>query len=266
MVPRRRTLTVGVTPAEHGLTTPFLDRGQFEIDRLPSAVGSIELLLDVPIDLVLVRYPLPGMELGDFLGMLRSSASASRRSSVVILAEDDRARAAAESFVGLGANKIVRLDEDPARIQLTVADVLRVAPRLETRFLARLESTGNGNGQSTPVRMDDAASPPGAESSADEQPTHGPDSHSLGVVLGLVRNTSASGLLVESEHLYRVGADLGFEITLPAGERPVRGGAEVVRHTRPERERVRGMGLRILGFAENGGDTFNAYLKSLAGH
>jgi CheY-like chemotaxis protein len=239
MVTRRRILTVGVTSDEHRHATPFLDREHFEVDRFPGPDGALELLRDVPIDIVLVRYPLPAKDMGDFLRELRSNASMSRRGSVVILSESAHATDA-QRFVGQGANKVVGLEVDPAEIQVTVAGLLQVAPRRETRFLARLETclTEAGKPQLTA---------------------------SGNVVLGLVRNTSASGLLVETEYLSPVGTVLGFEVSLPNARRPIRGEAEVVRHARPDRERLVGMGMRILGFEGSDGDAYTAYLNGHGG-
>ncbi|MCG8459604.1 MAG: PilZ domain-containing protein [Holophagales bacterium] len=225
----QRILAVGFSAIEHQHSTPFLDREGFDVDRFPRAAGALELLRTISIDVVLVRYPL-GMDLAPFLRNLREPGSASRHASLVILAEAE-ALDEAHGFIGRGANRVIGLGAEPGAVQEIVAGLLRVAPRRETRFLARLQASIEGQGSQ---------------------------------VLAVVRNTSASGMLVETEHRFDVGTVIRFELTVPASSRPVRGEAEVVRHSDPQRERVLGMGVRILSFEGDDQSVYGSYLESQA--
>lgn len=227
---RSRVLAVGLSSDEFDRVVPFLDRSSFEVDRFPGPDGALELLESVPFPVVLVRYPLPSMGLEPFLRALRGPEGSSRGASLVLLAEGDRLESA-RRWLGQGVNRVIDLRETAERLQDTVADLLHVAPRRASRFLARLEVRLNG---------------------------------SIDQVLGVVRNTSASGLLVETERGPEPGTEVDFELTLPGGERPVRGVAEVVRRTRPDREPVTGVGMRILSFAGHCGQEYAAFLARAA--
>ena len=59
-------------------------------------------------------------------------------------------------------------------------------------------------------------------------------------------NISESGLLLRSGSSLPIGDRLRFALSLPESEEPVRGLAEVIRHTRPELEGLEGTAIRFL--------------------
>lgn len=59
-------------------------------------------------------------------------------------------------------------------------------------------------------------------------------------------NISESGMLVRTNQLLLVGAEVRVAIMLPICEDPIKIKAEVVRHTNPKLETIRGVGLRFL--------------------
>ena len=61
-----------------------------------------------------------------------------------------------------------------------------------------------------------------------------------------VVNISLSGMLLDRSPLLPVSTRCRFELSLPGS--PVCGSAEVVRHSRPGRERVHGFAVRFLDF------------------
>ncbi|MEM8930896.1 MAG: PilZ domain-containing protein [Acidobacteriota bacterium] len=227
---RSRVLAVGLDSSTFERVVPFFDRASFEVDRFPGPDGALDLLTQVDFPVVVVRFPLPSLDLGSFLTALRDPASASRDAALILVAESDQI-AAAEAFLGQGVNRVVDLAQTADRLQVTLAELVEVAPRRASRFLARME-----------VRLDGG----------------------VDQVLGIVRNTSASGLLIETGRGPDPGTEIDFELTLPNGARPVRGVAEVVRRTRPEREPITGVGVRILSVAGRSGRDFAAYLADAA--
>ena len=60
---KRNVLIVGVTPEEFGQAAPFLSRGDLDVDRFPTPRGASALIKKVPFALIIVRVPLPEMEL-----------------------------------------------------------------------------------------------------------------------------------------------------------------------------------------------------------
>ncbi|MEM8932251.1 MAG: PilZ domain-containing protein [Acidobacteriota bacterium] len=227
--PSRNVLAIGVTTAEFDRLVPFLLRQSFDVDRFPRATGAADLISQVPFEMLLVRFPLPDMEVERFLTVVRRDGSPCLRSSVLILTDTDR-ELEAQRFVGLGANRTINLEASAAEIQESISSVLDVAPRKAARFLARLE-----------VRIGD----------------------SKDMFLCQTENISATGMLIRTEQRYEVGTQLEFEFTLPGDPRPMRGVSEIVRHTRSGRDSVGGIGMRFLSFSGDSQRRFHTFLQDL---
>lgn len=226
---QRNILAIGVTRDEFQQIVPFLDRDTFEVDRFPSPGGAIELVSRVPFEMLLVRYPLPEMELHTFLDAVRADGSASLSSSLLLLSSNSHAEQA-RRFIGRGANRTISLEDSPDEIQATVSSVLNVAPRKAARFLARVE-----------IKIGDASD----------------------MILCQTENISATGMLIRTAKRYDLGTELEFEFSLPNDIRPVRGIAQIVRHTMIGRDDVGGIGLRFLSFSGDSQRRFESYLRRL---
>lgn len=225
---KRRILTVGLSVEEFDLVAPCLDPDTFDVDRFPSARGALELIACHAVDVLLVRHPLPGIDIRSFLLAVRKAGSLCRRSPLLLLTLT-RHLADAKSYIGRGANRMVALDGDRQALQATVTGLLDVAPRKACRCIAQLK-----------VRV-------GREG---------------GWILCRTRNCSASGVLLETDRRVPTGTGVDFELTLPAVERPIVGRGEVTRHTLADRDPVVGMGMRFLSFA---GDSQRSFQKFLNG-
>jgi len=225
---RRNVLVIGVDPSEFGRAAPLLRREEFEVDRFPGPKGAVELIARVPFVLLVVRYPLPGMEIEAFLAEVRKQGSPCRKASLLLLASDGDLRAA-RALVGRGANRVVPLARCEKELVAAVSALSDVAPRKEARYVARLE-----------VRIDDARD----------------------VVFCQTENLSASGMLLVTDRRYRKGTRIHFELRVPGEERPVAGVAEVVRHTLHGREKVGGLGVRFVSFVGDAGRRLARHVAS----
>lgn len=225
---KRRVLAVGLPLAEFERVAPKLDREWFEVDRFPSALGALELVAACPLEVMLVRYPLPGMDLSAFLQEVRGAKSLSRHSPLVLVTTGEHVEEA-RRFLGRGANRVVSLEDTPHTILAAVGDLLEVAPRKPSHFIVQLEAKVGKSRE---------------------------------WILCRAENTSATGVLLKTDRLLPLGTQVDFEFRLPAVTRPVTGRAEVTRHTLQSRERVEGMGLRFIFFA---GNSQQAYLEFLNG-
>lgn len=226
--PNRNVLAVGVTPTEFDRMVPFLARQSFDVDRFPSAVGALELTSQVPFEMLLVRYPLPDMQIETFLQEVRRPESPCLHSSLLVLTSAEL-EAQAQRFIGMGANRTVNLEASEAEIQQSVSSVLHVAPRKAARFLARFE-----------IKIGDAKD----------------------MMICQTENLSASGMLIRTNQRYQIGTQVEFEFQIPDDSRPVRGKAEVVRHTHAGRDSVGGIGMRFVSFAGDSQHRFEQYCRN----
>jgi hypothetical protein len=227
--PSRNVLAIGVTQEEFDRLVPFLARQSFELDRFPSPAGSLELISKVAFELLLVRFPMRGMDIESFLRSVRRQDSPCLRTSLLLLAPADKL-AEAQSFIGKGANRALSLAASEHEVQASVSSVLDVAPRKDARFMARLEIKIGG---------------------------------ARDMILCQTENISASGMLFRSDRRYELGTQIDFEFTLPRDPRPVSGVAQIMRYTTFGKEQSMGLGVRFLSFAGDSQRRFESYLRSL---
>jgi DNA-binding NtrC family response regulator len=226
---RRNVLAIGLSSDEFDRVAPFLARDSFEVDRFPSAVGSFEITNEVPFEILLTRFPLPDMELYDFLQGVRSGKNPNQKTSIVLLAADGKIDEA-KSFVGRGANQVIGLEEADGQIQSTISNVLNVAPRKDARFMARME-----------IKVGDAEE----------------------MLVCQTENMSVSGMLMRTDRRYEKGTKVQFEFSLPNDHRPVVGIAEIMRHTMIGRDKISGVGVRFLSFAGDSQRRFQSYIDTM---
>jgi CheY-like chemotaxis protein len=216
---KRSVLVVNVEPELFAKLAPLLDRSEFEVDRFPRAVGALELVARVPLDVLLVGYPLPDLPLQELLDAVRGESSPCRQSPLLLIAHREEVPAA-EHFIGRGANRVVAAEEPPAELQGEISRLLAVAPRSSLRMMVRMV-----------VNIGEGAALEMAQS----------------------ENLSETGMLVRTGEVYPLGSRLSFEFHLGGGQLPIRGEGRVVRHTLPGREGgVRGVGVRFVSFERDG--------------
>ena len=213
----KTSLVVGLSRAESAPVRELLGAHAYEVDLLARPQGALELIAGVPFDLLLVRLPLPGMEVTDFLDAVRHSASACYGASLFILA-DPRQQENAKRFVGKGANGIVRLEAANAELSDAVGHQVRVATRATVRCNMMLYY-----------------------SSGDRVSTQ----------LCQTANLSETGMLVETVQRLPNGTRFTFALSLPQQSQETTGTAEVVRHTTVKNEGADGFGARIVAMDES---------------
>ncbi len=180
------------------------------------------------MDLVVLEHPLEDASTEDFFGRLSSVLPQGRQPMVVILA----ATADEEQLVALeGLGYLVLASESPAeQLEAEIAKFLRKDLRPPARVMVRMEVRLGG-----------------------------------GRLLRLAQsvNVSINGMLVRTDERHPLGSEVAFEFSLPGDKKPTRGVAEVVRHTRPEIERVRGIGLRFSSIEGDGKERLEAFIATL---
>jgi CheY-like chemotaxis protein len=223
----RSVLVVNVDQELYDKVAPLLDRTDFEVDRFPRASAALDLVSRIPVDVLLVGYPLPDIAIQQFLDSIRSDSSPCRQSPLLLLAHRD-ALPEARRFLGRGANRVVAVEESSERLQSEVSKLLAVAPRSSLRLMVRMM-----------VNIGEGAA----------------------LELAQSENLSETGMLVRTSEVYPMGSRMTFEFHLGGDRLPIRGEGEVARHTTPGREQIRGVGIRFVSFERDGLIRLQRYLR-----
>ncbi|HPC83395.1 MAG TPA: PilZ domain-containing protein [Thermoanaerobaculaceae bacterium] len=220
-------LLVGPEAPVLGRVVPLLERADFRVQHVPRGDEAVALVRERAFDLIIARFPLVGAGLAEFVRAVRGDGQPCRNAGFLLLAEPEYV-AEVGGFLGRGVGRIVSLDVAADKLVDAVAELLAVAPRRSLRALVQVRFSIE---------------------------------HGGGHLLALTHNLSETGLLLSGARELPVGTRLRFELSLPGLDEPIRGEAEVVRHTDPERERVAGVGARILAFAGDGQQRLRGYLR-----
>lgn len=223
----RSVVIVGGETAALQRVVPILRRSDFSVEYWEQASIAADMLAERTVDLVIARYPMAGLSLEDLIARIRATDAASRNASLMLLADPEDAGEVA-GFLERGVNRVVSLDAPSDRLLHAVADLVAVTPRQELRILVELSLSIHGSRE----RM-----------------------------LTMSRNMSTSGMLVRGGRELAVGTRIRFELSLGEFSPPIRGDAEVVRHT-ADHERLEGIGLRFLEFDGDGQQRLERYLES----
>lgn len=185
------------------------------LEQVSHGVDALDRATRRHFELIMMEFPLLDLDMEDFLSELRGPESTSRESPVVVLTGSVDRRA----LEALGPERLSGVE-----IYTHSRGALRAITRrlhLSDRLRAELRVAMVGT-------TEDAR----------------------GTQLAQTRNISVTGMLLGVDFLLPVGTIAPIAVELSSEEPPIRGGAEVVRHTDPVREKVTGMGVRFVGLLD----------------
>lgn len=216
MTEQRNVLAAADCPETVGrLEELLLATRRVALEQVGNGAEALARATRRPFELIMAEYPLAGLEMGHFLSRLRAPESTSRESRVVVLTGSiDRL-----TIESLGPEQLAGVD-----ICTHSREALRAVTRslhLSDRLTAELRVAIVGTTE--------------LYKSTQLAQTH---------------NISVSGMLVDAEPLLPVGTIAPVAVQVSSDEAPIRGSAEVVRHTDPGREDVTGMGMRFVDFLD----------------
>ena len=196
---------------------------------VPSGRRAVELARRIPVDLLVVRYPLEGMSFAELVRRLRESSTASRGAQVIGLAPG-------RSIGGLSRHAgprvaVLRSDGDPEELVERIVGFLRRSPRFDGSYLVKVDMDVDGR----PILR-----------------------------LLQTKNISESGMFLRTAERLPVGVEFEFELTLEQ-QTPISGCAEVVRLADSDLTPALGVGARFLEFTEDGYRRLMEYLSKLQG-
>ena len=219
-------LVAGIGRGPFEALAPVLDRQKLDVVKVAAPENSVELAHSEPFDLLIFDAEVKEGSLEQVVDAIRHGMSASRNTSILVLARAGNADPARD-LIGRGVNRVMLLDDPPELIGQQVAELLEIAPRATFRFSTRLQtSVGDGAVE----------------------------------VLGEIVNLSASGMLVETETLFEPGEQVVVTINLGGQQGSVSAKAEVVRQAHNDRGGIDGIGVRFLSFAGDGREKIKAVL------
>jgi hypothetical protein len=227
MPPKRPVVLVaGIARSSFDELAPVLDRHKVTVVQVTSAEDSARFAHSERVELVIIAAEPIEMSLEDVVRTIRSKSSASNKTSLLVLAtpgKEDEAR----QLIGRGVNRVMLAVDPPKLISQQVAGLLEIAPRTTLRLTTRLL-----------VEVAD-----GSEE-----------------MLGAVVNMSAAGLLLETDADLEPGQHVVLWIDIDHQDVPVSAKAEVVRKADPDRDGVKGIGVRFLSFEGDSRERLEAIL------
>jgi CheY-like chemotaxis protein len=226
--PRRHVLIVGAAPSVLDRIAPMLQRAEFAIHTSPPSEILLDLVRNTPFELVVVTYPLTGLSVHALLEATREGGSSCRRAGFLLLSAPPEL-GDAQHLVDHGANRAVATDWAEARLWQAFTDLLEVPPRIAVRIVVHLA-----------VRL----------------------VHDTRLLECHTANLSRSGMLLCGPHDLRPGTGLDFIFVAPDQASPIRGRAELVRLTRPDREQLEGFGVRFISFRNHDRDRLDQFIRS----
>ena len=196
----------------------LLSRPPFVVDAAPTPAELVRRLETVRYRIAILGLPAQGMEFKDVLPLVRGEGRLNARCILIVLASPDHLEEMRPS-IGKGLNGLLSRSAAPADLEAEIARQIHVAPRVETRQMARLKAK--------------IAQSPSA-------------------LICQTLNVSASGMFLSSMIKLPVGTVFDFELALPRLKLPVSGRARVVRHSSQEKEKRDGMGAEFISFTTDG--------------
>jgi hypothetical protein len=222
--PTKRILAVGVARDLFQKMEPLLSRASLIVDRVPRPQSALVLCGQRRFDLVIAPSSFGDMPIQEFLAELRKPQSKCSRAQVILLSDDPNGACVLPD----GPLCTVLPLQAPTRLVDEVAmRFLGVEPRQSQRLMVRVE-----------VHLDQGRQ----------------------LVMCQTENVSKVGMLLRSQHTFPLGTTLAFDFTPPGDRSPIRGRAEVVRHSLPDIENVHGVGVRLLEFQADGRSRWDEFL------
>jgi DNA-binding NarL/FixJ family response regulator len=193
---------------------PLLRRDSIQVHRLLRGEAALKLACSVQLDVIVIAHPLDDIATIELLKAARSEGSPCRATGIIVLVDDPEQRTA-QHLLECGANRLLRVECTPREMGRALADLLGVAIRTQLRTTLRVAMSGSiGRRQ----------------------------------LMCQTENISSSGMLIRGPIKVPLGTKFEFEFSLPNQAAPLRGLAQVARHTNWPREKVQGIGATFISF------------------
>ena len=218
-------MTVGSKGGPLERLEPVLARSSLDVQHVPLASTALKLVASKRPAVIIAVFPLNDLCSEDFFRGL-GNCMASLKDTKVILLANEHYLTQLEPHLD-ERHVLLSPSWTPELLQRYVLSLLPTEGRHAKRLMLRLE-VEMGTGPRLRMCQSD--------------------------------NISETGMLVRTNHLLPVGAQVRVAITLPSQPEPIQATAEIVRHTDPNKEKIRGLGLRFLQIKGQGLEALKEYI------
>ncbi|MCD4749627.1 MAG: PilZ domain-containing protein [Thermoanaerobaculales bacterium] len=208
----RHVLLIDLTQEVFESLSPIFQREGFDLHSVESSAFVLDLIRGTPFELLVLGYPMKGLEIGELIEAAREPGSMCL-STGILMAVSENDLDEVMPWLDHGVNRIVTMQWPRAHIWQAVGDLLEIAPRVHI---------------DAPIQLSL------------------PSDVARDVVLLRTENISKSGALLTGFRTFPHGTRFDFTLVLPDAGPPITGSAEVVRRTSSEREGMDGFGMRYL--------------------
>lgn len=193
----KKVLSIGVARSDlGGVSKKLRNEDSYEVEAVPTCRSALNLLAEIPFDLVVIAHPRDDFEPSGFLDRLRAEPSASRDAKVILVSEDP----AHPELNGLRARALEIVARRETLLEDLTTQALEGDPRVPVSLLVRLEADL-------------------------------PYGRSIRICQS--ENLSISGMLIRTEDTLPIGTSVQTEFSLPGQSDPIEAEAKVVRLTVP---------------------------------
>ncbi|MCP4900559.1 MAG: PilZ domain-containing protein [bacterium] len=223
----QNVLITGVSSSSLDRLRPALEQSGLKVESVPNITLAIGRVASQRYAVIVVGFGTNERSEKRLLEMVRSPGGPCQRSGLLLLAQPGQI-GPASTLVGAGVNKVLSAVEEPSVVACVVKRLSGSRHPLAERLRSNIEIKVNlREGEHT----------------------------------WRAANVSAAGLLIQTNQIPDVGSRFAFSLKTEFGL--IVGEAKVVRHTRPDREEVRGFGARFCSFQGDGRQVLASFLRSL---
>ncbi len=219
-------LVAGIDTSAFEALGPVLDRQDFEVERMASLRSSVDLAQLKHFNVVIINARCSVETLALAVAAIRDEKSASKKTSLLVMAEPG-AEDAARELIGRGVNRVMSVDDSPEMIAREVTVLLTVALRAAVRVSVNFKAS---------------------------------ISDGIVDVVAEVINLSVSGMLVETDIPFAPDDKVVVSTDLGGQWGPVSIKAVVVRRAYPARGGIGGIGIRFTDLAVEVKEKINGFL------
>ena len=224
-----KVLAAGIERGTFEHLAPVLRRGAVQVDWVATPEAGVDVAGEHRYDVILMDAVPCDWPLEKVVRSFRDPSSPSRGAAILVLAEPDQVDVA-RALRSRGVNRVMLVTDPPEIICDQMANLIKVAPRVQVRLATNVEAALGKSGQE---------------------------------LFCQTVNLSSTGMLIRTQHRPPLGTPVVFKIRLSDAAGTIFGRGEIVRHATMGRGGVDGVAIRFVGFDKDGAQQLQRYMENL---